>query len=67
MTDTEDIVLLEVNSLPGMTPTSLFPDGARAKGLAFDALMEALVAAGSIAATRLTASEVVPRSLCSTR
>ena len=46
MTDAEDIVLLEVNSLPGMTPTSLYPDGARAQGLAFDALMDALVRSG---------------------
>lgn len=46
VTDTEEIVLLEVNSLPGMTPTSLYPDGARAQGLAFDALMDALVRSG---------------------
>jgi D-alanine-D-alanine ligase len=46
VTDAEDIVLLEVNSLPGMTPTSLYPDGARAQGLAFDALMDALVRSG---------------------
>ena len=43
VTDAEEIVLLEVNTLPGMTPTSLFPDGARAIGLTFDALVEALV------------------------
>ncbi len=43
VTDAEDIVLLEVNTLPGMTPTSLYPDGARAIGLTFDALMDALV------------------------
>lgn len=43
VTDREDIVLLEVNTLPGMTPTSLYPDGARATGLAFAALMDALV------------------------
>ena len=27
--------LLEVNTLPGMTPTSLYPDGARGYGLSF--------------------------------
>ncbi|XOV89414.1 MAG: D-alanine--D-alanine ligase [Pseudomonadota bacterium] len=31
--------LLEVNTLPGMTPTSLYPDGARGYGLSFPALM----------------------------
>ena len=30
----------------GMTPTSLYPDGARAYGLPFDMLMEALVRSG---------------------
>ena len=41
--DNDAITLLEVNAIPGMTPTSLYPDGARAKGLAFPALMNALV------------------------
>ena len=36
-------VLLEVNTLPGMTPTSLYPDGARAAGLSFEALVAHLV------------------------
>jgi len=44
VTDAEEIVLLEVNTLPGMTPTSLYPDGARAIGIGFDTLMAALVA-----------------------
>ena len=39
----EGIHLLEVNSLPGMTPTSLYPDGARADGWAFPELLDALV------------------------
>jgi D-alanine-D-alanine ligase len=43
VTDLEDIVILETNTLPGMTPTSLYPDGARAIGLDFAALMDALV------------------------
>jgi D-alanine-D-alanine ligase len=42
-TDDGRIYLLEVNTLPGMTPTSLYPDGARAIGMSFEALMEALV------------------------
>jgi len=43
VTDSDGIVLLEVNTLPGMTPTSLFPDGAAAIGLDFPALTDALV------------------------
>lgn len=36
-------VLLEVNNLPGMTPTSLYPDGARHLGYDFPALTELLI------------------------
>lgn len=36
-------ILLEVNSLPGMTPTSLFPDAARAVGISFPALVSLLI------------------------
>lgn len=36
-------VLLEVNNLPGMTPTSLYPDGARALGHDFGNLTALLV------------------------
>ena len=43
VTDADEIVLLEVNTLPGMTPTSLYPDGARAIGLSFEELVDALV------------------------
>jgi D-alanine-D-alanine ligase len=32
-----------VNTLPGMTPTSLYPDGARGFGLTFDKLVKSLV------------------------
>ena len=38
-----DIYLLEVNTLPGMTPTSLYPDGAGGFGLSFPALCSQLV------------------------
>jgi D-alanine-D-alanine ligase len=38
-----DPVLLEVNTLPGMTPTSLYPDAARASGLDFETLIAHLV------------------------
>ena len=44
VTDQESIILLEVNAMPGMTPTSLFPDGARAAGYSFEQLVDALVA-----------------------
>lgn len=43
VTDNGRIVLLEVNSLPGMTPTSLYPDGAKALGIDFTTLMDMLV------------------------
>lgn len=36
-------VILEVNTLPGMTPTSLFPDAAKAIGMTYDDLVEKLV------------------------
>jgi D-alanine-D-alanine ligase len=36
-------VLLEVNTLPGMTPTSLYPDGAQAAGVPFEQLVAQLV------------------------
>ena len=41
--DNNDIILLEVNTLPGMTPTSLYPDGMQALGIDFTRLMEKLV------------------------
>jgi D-alanine-D-alanine ligase len=37
------ITLLEVNTLPGMTPTSLYPEAAAARGLTMPALCDALV------------------------
>jgi D-alanine-D-alanine ligase len=36
-------ILLEVNSLPGMTPTSLFPDAAKAVGISFPELVSLLI------------------------
>jgi D-alanine-D-alanine ligase len=41
--DVGEPVILEINTLPGMTPTSLYPDAARAAGLSFDALVAFLV------------------------
>ncbi len=37
------LYLLETNTIPGMTPTSLFPQGAAAYGLEFPALLERLL------------------------
>lgn len=42
----DDVLLLEVNTLPGMTPTSLLPQAARAAGLDFDALIARLMELG---------------------
>jgi len=39
----DEIYLLEVNTLPGMTPTSLYPDGARGYGMEFPELVKYLV------------------------
>jgi D-alanine-D-alanine ligase len=36
--------ILEVNSLPGLTPTSLLPDMAKAAGISYEALIDRLVA-----------------------
>lgn len=41
--DEGDPVLLEVNTLPGMTATSLYPDSAAADGLPFPQLVATLV------------------------
>jgi len=38
-----DIVVLEVNTIPGMTPTSLLPDAAKAAGISFPELLDRLV------------------------
>ena len=43
-------VLLEVNSLPGMTATSLIPRAAAAAGLDFDSLVDRLIRLGLLAA-----------------
>ena len=44
VTNTGTHVILEVNAIPGMTPTSLYPDAAKAMGIEFDELMDRLVA-----------------------
>lgn len=42
VTGDDQITLLEVNTMPGMTPTSLYPDAARHAGYTFDSLVTAL-------------------------
>lgn len=36
-------IILEVNTLPGMTPTSLFPDAAKAIGITYEEMIETFV------------------------
>lgn len=43
LTDQEEIHLLEINTIPGMTPTSLYPDAAKAAGIEFGTLIERLL------------------------
>lgn len=38
-----DVVVLEVNTIPGMTPTSLLPDAAKAAGISFPQLLDRIV------------------------
>lgn len=38
-----DIVVLEVNTIPGMTATSLLPDAAKAAGISFAALLDRII------------------------
>jgi D-alanine-D-alanine ligase len=40
----DDPYVLEVNTIPGMTPTSLLPDAARAAGIPFAELLDRLIA-----------------------
>ena len=41
--DTGEIFVIETNTIPGMTPTSLFPQAAAAAGLDFPALLDRLI------------------------
>jgi D-alanine-D-alanine ligase len=61
VTDSGQIVLLEVNTLPGMTPTSLYPDGAKALGIDFATLMMELVYSAHRRAQSTTAQVMTGR------
>jgi len=41
--ETGEVTVLELNTLPGMTPTSLFPEAAAVAGVSFEELCEKLV------------------------
>jgi D-alanine-D-alanine ligase len=42
----DDIYVLETNTIPGMTPTSLFPQAAREAGVSFAQLLDRLIELG---------------------
>ena len=58
-------VLLEVNTLPGMTPTSLYPDGARAAGIDFETLVAQLVRRALSRGSGLAVARTAPRAAAS--
>jgi D-alanine-D-alanine ligase len=41
-----EIFVLETNTIPGMTPTSLFPQAAQAAGISFSQLLDRLIELG---------------------
>jgi D-alanine-D-alanine ligase len=41
--DGDDIYVLETNTIPGMTPTSLFPLAAKTAGISFGQLLDQLI------------------------
>ncbi|MEA3386508.1 MAG: D-alanine--D-alanine ligase [Thermodesulfobacteriota bacterium] len=43
LADTGKIFVLETNTIPGMTPTSLFPQAANAAGISFSKLLDQLI------------------------
>ena len=43
MSEEEEIFCLEANTLPGMTPTSLLPQEAKAEGMDFEQLCEKIM------------------------
>lgn len=40
----EEVIVLEINTIPGMTPTSLLPTAAKAAGIEFTELLDRLIA-----------------------
>jgi D-alanine-D-alanine ligase len=52
---------LEVNTIPGMTPTSLVPMAARARGLSYDALVQRMLDLGVAEWRRRRATSTTPK------
>jgi D-alanine-D-alanine ligase len=46
--DTGELYVLEANSIPGLTETSLLPQAADAAGIGFDELIGRIVAAAAV-------------------
>ncbi|WAW14005.1 D-alanine--D-alanine ligase [Peptostreptococcus equinus] len=46
ITEDKDIYLLEINTLPGMTETSLIPKSAAARGISYSQLLDKLIESG---------------------
>ena len=44
VTPAGEIYTLEINTIPGMTPTSLLPRSAEAAGMSFSQLLDTLIA-----------------------
>jgi D-alanine-D-alanine ligase len=60
--DPQAVTLLEVNTMPGMTSTSLYPEEAAARGLSFSELCDALVqSAHARGTTRRVQARPLPR------
>ena len=57
--DRARVTLLEVNTLPGMTPTSLYPEAAGVAGVPMDALCDGLVRAALLRGARRT-NDAIP-------
>lgn len=58
--DTANDFVLEVNTLPGLAPTSLLPRIARAAGMAFEALVETILAEARLDQVPAPSLAVVP-------
>lgn len=63
----EELFLLEVNTIPGMTPTSLLPQAAAAAGLSFAQLIHRLMELGIAACQRRAHGQDRPERPCTTR
>jgi D-alanine-D-alanine ligase len=51
LSEADEPYCLEINTIPGMTPTSLVPKAAKAAGIEFDALIERIVQSAALRAS----------------